>query len=90
MTKKDKTVRFISDFGELNKQIKRRLYLISKIQNLLPKLKRFQYATLLDLNMGYYNIKLTPESQKLCTFVLPWGKYKYNKLPMGLCNSADI
>ena len=22
--------------------------------------------------------------------LLPWGKYKYHKLPMGLCNSPDI
>ena len=44
----------------------------------------------LDLNMGYYHIKLCPFSRKLCTIVLPWGKYEYQKLPMGLCNSPDI
>ena len=26
----------------------------------------------------------------MCTIVLPWGKYEYQKLPMGLCNSPDI
>jgi len=45
---------------------------------------------LLDLNMGYYHIELTPESQRLCTIVFPWGKYEYLRLPMGLCNSPDI
>ena len=40
--------------------------------------------------MGYYHIKLCPNSKKLCTIVLPWGKYEYQKLPMGLCNSPDI
>ena len=40
--------------------------------------------------MGYYHIILCPISQKLCTIVLPWGKFDYQKLPMGLCNSADI
>ena len=40
--------------------------------------------------MGYYNIELHPDSRKLCTIVLPWGKYEYNQLPMGLCNSPDI
>ena len=40
--------------------------------------------------MGYYHIELTLESQRLCTIVLPWSKCKYEKLPMGLCNSADI
>ena len=50
----------------------------------------FQYATSLDLNMGYYHIELTPNSKRLCTIVLLWGKYEYQKLPMGLCNSPDI
>ena len=40
--------------------------------------------------MGYYNIKIYPFSRKLCTIVLPWGKYEYQKLPVGLCNSPDI
>jgi Reverse transcriptase (RNA-dependent DNA polymerase) len=40
--------------------------------------------------MGYYHIKLTPYASSLCTIVLPWGKYEYLRLPMGLCNSPDI
>ena len=40
--------------------------------------------------MGYYHIELSPDSKKMCTIVLPWGKYEYQKLPMGLCNSPDI
>ena len=88
--KKDRTVRFISDFRELNKRIKRKPFPIPKIQDLLLKLENFQYATSLDLNMGYYHIELAPESKRLCTIVLPWGKYEYQKLPMGLCNSPDI
>jgi hypothetical protein len=40
--------------------------------------------------MGYYHIQLHPDSRKLCTIVLPWGKYEYNKLPTGLNNSPDI
>ena len=88
--KKDGSVRFISDFRELNKRIKRKPYPIPKIQDLLLKLEGFKYATSLDLNMGYYLIELDTISRKLCTIVLPWGKYQYQKLPMGLCNSPDI
>ena len=88
--KKDKTVRFITDFRELNKRILRKPYPIPKIQDLLLKLEGFQYGTSLDLNMGYYHIELSPDSKKLCTIVLPWGKYEYNRLPMGLSNSPDI
>ena len=88
--KKDQTVRFISDFRELNKRIKRKPYPIPRIQDLLLKLEGFTYATSLDLNMGYYHIELSPLSKQMCTIVLPWGKFEYQKLPMGLCNSPDI
>ena len=64
--KKNKTVRFISDFRELNKRIKRKPFPIPKIQDLLLKLEGFKYASSLDLNMGYYHIKLCPLSKKLC------------------------
>ena len=40
--------------------------------------------------MGYYHIELSPNSKRLCTIILPWGKYEYQKLPMGLSNSPDI
>ena len=87
---KDGTVRFINDFQELNKRIKQKTYPILKIQDLLLKLEGFKYGTSLDLNMGYYRIELSPGSKELCTIVLSWGIYKYQRLPMGLCNSPDI
>ena len=37
-----------------------------------------------------YHIKKSSDSTRLCTIVLPWGKYEYQKLPMGLSNSPDI
>ena len=88
--KKDKTVRFLTDFRELNKRIKRKPYPIPKIQELMLLLEGFMFATSLDLNMGYYHIVLTPFSRNLCTIVLPWGKYRYIRLPLGLKNSPDI
>ena len=54
------------------------------------KLEGFQWATALDLNMGYYHIELCPNSKRICTIVLPWGKYEYQVLPQGLSNSPDI
>jgi hypothetical protein len=48
------------------------------------------YATSFDLNMGYYHMLLTPFAWQLCTIVLPWGKYKYCRLPMGLLVSPNI
>ena len=52
--KKNKTVRFISDFREVNKCIRRTPYPIPKISTVLKEMEGFTYATALDLNMGYY------------------------------------
>jgi ribosome-interacting GTPase 1 len=40
--------------------------------------------------MGYYHIELNPDSKKYCTIVMPFGKYEYQQVEMGLCNSPDI
>jgi hypothetical protein len=88
--KKDGTVRFINDFRELNKRIVRKPYPIPKIADMLQKIQKFRYATSLDLNMGFYHIELSPETKKMCTIVLPWGKYEMQRLPMGLSNSPDV
>jgi hypothetical protein len=90
ISKPDGSLRSLADLRELNKVIKRKPFPLPKIQDMLQKLEGFWYATSLDLNMGYYHILLTPWSSKLCTIVLPWGKYEYLRLPMGLCNSPDI
>jgi hypothetical protein len=60
--KKDSTVRTISDFRELNKRIVRKPYPIPKISTILQELEGFTYATALDLNMGYYTIRLDPKA----------------------------
>jgi len=57
---------------------------------MLLNLEGFQWATSLDLNMGCYHIRLDPASKQLCTVVLPFAKYEYQAIPMGLCNSPDI
>ena len=40
--------------------------------------------------MGYYHICIIKEAINLCTIILPWEKYKYKRLPMGVCNSQEI
>jgi hypothetical protein len=80
----------ISDFRELNKHIVRKPYPIPQISMILQELESFTYATALDLNMGYYTIRLDPMVSKTCTIIFPWGKYSYKRLPMGFGGSADI
>jgi hypothetical protein len=56
----------------------------------LPEIEGFSFATALDLNMGYYTIRLDPDASKICTIIFPWRKYSYKRLPMGIAGSPDI
>ena len=88
--KKTGNDRVLTDFRILNKYIKRKSCPLPKISNLLQKLEGFTWATSLNLSMGYYHIVLDKESSYSCTMILPWGKYHYCCLPMGLNGSPDI
>ena len=72
---KSNQVRFLSDFRNLNKQLNQKPYPMPKINEMLLKLQGFQYATSLDLNMGYYHIRLSKNARNLCRIILPEGKY---------------
>ena len=54
--KKDRTVQFTQDFGELNKQVKKFPCPLPKISDLLLKLEGFVHAMSLDLNVGCHHI----------------------------------
>jgi hypothetical protein len=88
--KKNGTVRFLTDFRELNKRIVRKPFPLPKISTVLQELEGFTFATSLDLNMGYYTIRLDPDASRICTIIFPWGKYSYKRLPMGVAGSPDI
>ena len=61
-----------------------------KINEMLLKLEGFQYAMSLDLDIGYYHIRLSENASNLCMIIIPWIKYGYKRLLMVVANSADI
>jgi hypothetical protein len=88
--KKDRTICFLSIFGEVNKRLVRNPFSIPKIRTVLQELEGFTFTTALDLNMGYYTIILDPDASKICTIIFPWGKYSYKCLLIRIAGSPDI
>ena len=84
------TVRFITYYCRLNQSLLIKTYPLPRIGDTVQQLEGLQYATSLDLNMVYYIIRLYPASRYMTMIVTESGKFRYNRLSMGMCASGDI
>ncbi len=75
---------------EVNKRLIRKPFPIPKISTVLQESEGFTFAMALDLNMGYFTIRLDHDASRICTIIFPWGKYSYKRLQMGIAGSPDI
>lgn len=89
--KKDDRVRWVSDFRELNKVIKRKPYPMPKIYDIMLHRAGYKFFTKIDVSMQFYCFELDEQSSNYCTIVTSgFGVYRYKRLPMGVKISPDI
>ena len=65
---------FITDYCRLNQKLVRKPYPLPIIGETMQQLEGFQYATTLDLNVGYYTISILRASQYMTTIVTDFWK----------------
>ena len=87
--KKTGELRMTVDYSALNRQTKKDVYPLPRIDDLLDKLSRARYLSAIDLASGYHQIKLAPEDCEKTAFVTRYGLYEYTVLPLGLCNAPS-
>lgn len=85
--------RAVVDFRAVNNITTPVNYPIPDIRETLDKLGGSKYFSALDMNQGFYQIKMDPESQSKTAFTVPDGKYvgsyEYTRMPLGLRNSPS-
>ena len=87
--KPDGSIRFITDLRAVNERVKRDLYPLPRVEDIFHQLEGYTFATAFDYVQGYYHIKLSKRARDICTITLPWGKFSYAHLPMGLVCAPD-
>ena len=77
-------VRITVDYRRLNKAIKRAVYPIPTLEDLTSKLSGATLFSKLDASSGFFQLPLDPASSLLTTFITPFGRKAFTRLPMGV------
>ena len=83
-------LRLCLDPTHLNKWIIRPRHSAKVVDDVLHKLNRAKWFTVVDSTSSFFNHKLDTELSKLTTFGTPFGRYRYLRIPMGASLSSDI
>ena len=90
VTKANVTLRLCLDPKDLNHAIKRPHHCTLTLDDVLPKLNRAKYFSIVDARSGYWNIRLDHASSLYTTFNSPHGRYRFLRLPFCLICVQDI
>ena len=88
--KKSGKVRLCVDLKKLNKAVQREKFILPTLQDVTSKLSGARVFTSLDAASGFYQIPLDKNSQELTTFITPFGRYCFRRLPFGITSAPEI
>ena len=83
-------VRITTDFKKLNNAVKRERYMLPCVEEVLQRMSGSKVFSKLDARSGYFQIPLDSESAKLTTFITPFGRFFYKRLPQGISSAPEI
>ena len=83
-------LRICVDLTPLNKAVLREVHPMASVDENLAKIKGSQFFTKLDANSGFWQIPLHSESRLLTTFITPFGRFCFNRLPFGISSAPEI
>ena len=88
--KKNGDVRICIDPKDLNMAIKREHFQIPTKEEILGELAGAKYFSKMDATAGFHQIELDEKSSMMTTFNTPFGRYRYLRLPMGICSAPEV
>ena len=87
--KKNGKVRICVDLTKLNRSVKRERHPMPAVEQILAQIAGAKVFTKLDANSGFWQIPLSAESALLTTFITPFGRYCFHRLPFGISSAPE-
>ena len=85
-----KSIRLCIDPKDLNEALEREPYYSRSIDELISMFAGAKVFTIVDMDKGYWQVVLHPESRKLTCMAFDIGRYQFRRLPMGSKVASDI
>lgn len=83
------SIRICVDPTHLNEYICREVLILPAVEETFAKLAGATVFTKLDARAGFWQIPLHPESAPLTTFITPFGRYCFRRLPFGISSAPE-
>ncbi|XP_015748886.1 PREDICTED: uncharacterized protein K02A2.6-like [Acropora digitifera] len=83
-------VRICVDLTPLNKAVQRETHPMGSVDESLAMLGESRIFTKLDANSGFLQIPLDDDSKLLTTFISPFARFCFNRLPFGISSAPEI
>ncbi|UYV60943.1 hypothetical protein LAZ67_1002894 [Cordylochernes scorpioides] len=77
-------IRLCVDLSRLKEHVQREVHPMPVVEHMLGQLGEARFFSKLDANSGFHQIPLSPDCQHLTTFITPFGRYKYCRMPFGI------
>ena len=87
--KENGKVRIRVDLTHLNRSVLRERHPLPAVEQSLAQLAGAQIFSTLDTNSGFWQIPLDRESSLLTTFITPFGRYCFHRLPFGITSAPE-
>ena len=88
--KKSGNVHICDDMKPLNGNVLRDTHPMPHVDDTLAQLAGARIFSKLDANSEFWQILLAPSCRYLTTFITPFGRYWFNKLPFGISSAPEV
>ncbi len=87
--KKDGSRRFCDDYRPLNAQTRRDSFPMPLVEDVIDQLGNSAWFSALDLQSGFWQIRMAPEDVKKTPLITKTGLYDWTVMPFGLKNATS-
>ena len=82
-------VRICVDLTKLNTAVCRERHILPSVDHILGQMAGATVFSKIDANSGFHQILLSKASQLLTTFITPFGRFAYQRLPFGISSGPE-